>query len=104
MIAERSDNCETGPLIRLEWLTPSAGKVIGFIDRRADFGAFAAACRAPVIRLSRSLRFTAGAAFNFYKSCRTPVSFFGDAEDRVIQLVKELEQGHDAAAVVTDQP
>jgi len=28
--------------------------------------------------------------------------FFGDAEDRVIQLVKELEQGHDDAAVVTD--
>jgi len=81
-----------------------AGKVIGFFDGKVDFERFAEAVQAagyPALKIT-SLYCEDG--IHLLERLKKDSFFFGDSEDSVIALsIKELRQGHYAAAVeVTD--
>lgn len=81
-------------------IAPPAGKVIGFIDGKADFEAFAEAVRIAGYPDSKITSLYGEDGIHLLQRLKDTSFFFGDAEDSVIQLsIKELEQGHYAAAV-----
>ena len=85
-------------------LAPPAGKVIGFIDGKAEFEAFAEAVRAAGYPASKITSLYGEDGIHLLERLKKNSFFFGDSEDSVIQLsIRELGQGHYAAAVdVTD--
>jgi len=85
-------------------IAPPVGKVIGFIDGKTDFEAFAEAVRGAGFSASKITSLYGEDGIHLLQRLKDTSFFFGDAEDSVIQLsIKELEQGHYAAAVdVTD--
>ena len=85
-------------------LAPPAGKVIGFIDGKAEFEAFAEAVRAAGYPASKITSLYGEDGIHLLERLKKNSFFFGDSEDSVIQLsIRELRQGHYAAAVdVTD--
>ncbi len=80
------------------------GKVIGFIDSKAEFEAFAESVRAAGYSESQITSLFGADGIHLLERLKENSFFFGDSEDSVIQLsIKELRQGHYAAAVdVTD--
>ena len=85
-------------------LAPPQGKVIGFIDSKAEFEAFAEAVRAAGYPASKITSLYGDDGIHLLERLKENSFFFGDSEDSVIQLsIRELRQGHYAAAVdVTD--
>ena len=81
-----------------------AGKVIGFLDGKAEFEAFAEAVRAAGYPASKITSLYGEDGIHLLERLKKNSFFFGDSEDSVIQLsIRELGQGHYAAAVdVTD--
>jgi hypothetical protein len=81
-------------------LAPPAGKVIGFIDGKAEFEAFADAVRAAGYPASKITSLYGEDGIHLLERLKKNSFFFGDSEDTVIQLsISELRQGHYAAAV-----
>ena len=81
-------------------LAAPAGKVIGFIDGKAEFEAFAAAVRAVGFPASKITSLCGEDGIRLLERLKKDNFFFGDSEDSVIQLsIRELGQGHYAAAV-----
>ncbi len=81
-------------------ITPPAGKVIGFFDSKAEFDAFAEAVRAEGYAAATITSLYGEDGIHLLTRLKENSFFFGDSEDRVIQLsLKELEQGHYVAAV-----
>ena len=81
-------------------IAPPAGKVIGFIDGQAEFEAFAEAMRAAGYAADKITSLHGADGIQLLERLKKNSFFFGDSEDSVIQLgIKELEQGHYAAAV-----
>jgi hypothetical protein len=81
-------------------LAPPAGKVIGFIDGKAEFEAFADAVRAAGYPASKITSLYGEDGIHLLERLKKNSFFFGDSEDSVIQLsISELRQGHYAAAV-----
>lgn len=81
-------------------IAPPAGKVIGFINGKADFEAFAKAVRVAGYPTSKITSLYGADGIHLLQRLKDTSFFFGDAEDSVIHLsIKELEQGHYAAAV-----
>jgi hypothetical protein len=81
-------------------LAPPAGKVIGFIDRKADFEAFAEAVAAAGYPASKITSLYGEDGIHLLERLQNNSFFFGDSEDSIIQLgIRELGQGHYAAAV-----
>jgi len=81
-------------------LAPPAGKVIGFIDGKAEFDAFADAVRAAGYPPSKITSLYGEDGIHLLERLKENSFFFGDSEDSVIQLsIRELGQGHYAAAV-----
>ena len=79
---------------------PPAAKVIGVIDGTAEFEAFAAAVRAAGFPAAKISSLYGEDGIHLLERLKENSFFFGDSEDSVIQLsIKELEQGHYAAAV-----
>jgi hypothetical protein len=77
-----------------------AGKVIGFIDGKAEFEAFAAAVRAAGYPASKITSLYGDDGIQLLERLKKNSFFFADSEDSVIQLsIRELGQGHYAAAV-----
>ena len=76
------------------------GKVIGFIDSKAEFEAFAESVRAAGYSESHITSLFGDDGIHLLERLKKNSFFFGDSEDSVIQLsIKELRQGHYAAAV-----
>jgi hypothetical protein len=81
-------------------LAPPAGKVIGFIDGKAEFEAFADAVRAAGYPASKITSLYGEDGIHLLERLKKNSFFFGDSEDSVIQLsISELRQGHYATAV-----
>jgi len=85
-------------------LAPPAGKVIGFIDGKVEFDAFAQAVQAAGYPATSITSLYGEDGIHLLERLQENSFFFGDSEDSVIQLsIRELRQGHYAAAVeVTD--
>jgi hypothetical protein len=85
-------------------IAPPAGKVIGFIDDKPEYEAFAEAVRAAGYPASKISSLYGEDGIHLLQRLKENRFFFGDSEDSVIQLsLRELGQGHYAAAVdVTD--
>ena len=81
-------------------IAPPAGKVIGFIDGQAEFEAFAEAVRAAGYPAEKITSLYGEDGIQLLERLKTNNFFFGDSEDSVIhQSIKELGQGHYAAAI-----
>lgn len=81
-------------------IAPPAGKVIGFIDGKARFDAFAEAARAAGYPASSITSLYGEDGLQLLHRLKNTSFFFGDAEDSILQLsIKELGRGHYAAAV-----
>jgi hypothetical protein len=81
-------------------LAAPAGKVIGFIDGKAEFEAFAEAVRAAGFPASKITSLCGEDGIHLLERLKKDNFFFGDSEDDVTQLsIRELGQGHYAAAV-----
>lgn len=81
-------------------LAPPAGKVIGFIDGKAEFEAFAEAVRAAGYPASKITSLYGEDGIHLLERLKNNSFFFGDSEDSVIELsIRELGQGHYATAV-----
>lgn len=81
-------------------IAPPAGKVIGFIDAKAEFEAFAKAVQAAGYPDSKISSLYGVDGIRLLERLKQSSFFFGDSEDSVIQLsISELEQGHYAASV-----
>jgi len=81
-------------------ITPPVGKVIGFIDGKAEFEAFAEAVRAAGYPAAKITSLYGEDGIHLLERLQKNSFFFGDSEDSVIQLsLRELWQGHYAAAV-----
>ena len=77
-----------------------AGKVIGFLDGKAEYEAFAAAVRAAGYPAAKITSLYGEDGIQLLERLDKNSFFFGDSEDSVIQLsIRELGQGHYAAAV-----
>lgn len=77
-----------------------AGKVIGFLDGKAEFEAFTEAVRAAGYPALKITSLYGDDGIQLLGRLKNTSFFFGDSEDSVIQLsINELEQGHYAAAV-----
>ena len=77
-----------------------AGKVIGFLDGKAEFEAFAEAVRAAGYPAAKITSLYGDDGIQLLERLKKNSFFFGDSEDSVIQLsIRELGQGHYAAAV-----
>ena len=81
-----------------------AGRVIGFIDGKAEYEAFAKAVEAAGFPASTITSLHGEDGIHLLERLKENSFFFGDSEDGVIQLsIKELGLGHYAAAIeVTD--
>jgi hypothetical protein len=81
-------------------LTPPAGKVIGFINSKTEFDAFAEAVRAAGYSPTQITSLYGDDGIHLLERLKKDNFFFGDSEDGVIQLgIRELRQGHYAASV-----
>jgi len=81
-------------------LAAPAGRVIGFIDGRAQWEAFAEAVRAAGYPASKITSLYGEDGIHLLERLKKNSFFFGDSEDNVIQLsIDELRKGHYAAAV-----
>ena len=81
-------------------LDPPSGKVIGFIDGKTEFEAFAEAVRAAGYPPSQITSLYGEDGIHLLERLKKDSFFFADSEDSVIQLgIKELRQGHYVAAV-----
>jgi hypothetical protein len=81
-------------------LTPPAGKVIGFIDDKAEFEAFTAAALAAGHATAAITSLYGEDGIQLLERLKKDSFFFGDSEDSVIrQGIRELQQGHYVAAV-----
>jgi hypothetical protein len=87
-----------------QMLAPPAGKVIGFINGKSEFDAFAATVQAAGYPAEKITSLYGEDGIHLLERLKKNSFFFGDSEDSVIQLgIHELRQGHYAAAVeVTD--
>ena len=85
-------------------ISPPAGKVIGFIDGKAGFEAFAEAVQAAGYPAASITSLYGEDGIHLLERLQENSFFFGDSEDSIIQQsIRELRQGHYAAAVeVTD--
>jgi len=85
-------------------LTPPAGKVIGFIDGKSEFEAFAEAVQLAGFPASKITSLYGEEGIHLLERLKKNSFFFGDSEDNIIELsIRELAQGHYASAVdVTD--
>jgi len=85
---------------RGQTIAPPAGKVIGFIDSKSEFEAFAAAVRTAGFPAAKITSLYGEDGIHLLERLKENNFFFGDSEDSVIQLsIRELGQGHYAAAV-----
>ena len=81
-------------------LAPPQGKVIGFIDGKAEFEAFAEAVRVAGYPAAKITSLFGEDGIHLLERLKENSFFFADSEDSVIQLgIRELRQGHYAAAV-----
>jgi hypothetical protein len=81
-------------------IAPPQGKVIGFIDGKADFDAFAEAVRDAGFPAEKISSLYGEDGINLLERLKKNSFFFGDSEDSIIrQSIQELAQGHYAAAV-----
>ena len=89
---------------RGQTIAPPVGKVIGFIDGKAEFEAFARAVQAAGYPAAKITSLCGDDGIHLLERLKENSFFFGDSEDSIIQLgIRELRQGHFAAAVeVTD--
>jgi len=85
---------------RGQTIASPAGKVIGFIDGKAEFEAFAEAVRAAGFPAAKITSLYGEEGIHLLERLQETSFFFGDSEDSVIQLsIRELGLGHYAAAV-----
>lgn len=83
-----------------QMMAPPAGKVIGFIDGKPGFDAFAAAVQAAGYPAEKITSLYGEEGIHLVERLKENSFFFGDSEDSVIQLcLQELRQGHYVAAV-----
>ena len=81
-------------------LASPQGKVISFIDGKAEFDAFAEAVRAAGYPAASITSLYGEDGIHLLERLKENSFFFADSEDSVIQLgIRELGQGHYAAAV-----
>ena len=81
-------------------LAPPVGKVIGFIDGKAEFEVFSDAVRAAGYPASKVTALHGEDGIHLLERLKKNSFFFGDSEDSIIQLsITELRKGHYAAAV-----
>jgi hypothetical protein len=81
-------------------IAPPAGKVIGFINDKVEFEAFAKAVQAAGYPASTITSLYGEDGIHLLERLKDNSFFFGDSEDSVIQLsIKELGMGHYAASV-----
>lgn len=81
-------------------ISPPTGKVIGFIDGKAEFEAFAESLRAAGYSPAAITSLYGEDGIHLLERLKASTFFFGDSEDSIIQLsIRELGQGHYAAAV-----
>ena len=81
-------------------IAPPVGKVIGFIDGKAQFEAFAVAAGVAGYPASSITSLYGEDGIHLLQRLKDASFFFGDAEDDIIQLsFIELGQGHYVAAV-----
>lgn len=81
-------------------IAPPQGKVIGFIDGKVEFDAFAEAVRAAGYPAEKITSLYGEDGIHLLERLKENSFFFADSEDSVIQLgIRELRQGHHAAAV-----
>jgi len=81
-------------------LTAPAGKVIGFLDSKAEFEAFTEALRTAGYPASKITSLYGDDGIHLLEQLREHTFFFGDSEDSVIQLsLKELKLGHYSVAI-----
>jgi len=81
-------------------IAPPAGKVIGFIDDKSEYEAFAKAVLAAGFPAAAITALYGEEGIHLLQRLKDNSFFFGDSEDNVIHLsIRELEQGHYAAAV-----
>jgi len=93
------------PLVdRGQTLTAPAGKVIGFLDGKVEFEAFADALSAAGHATKTITTLNGADGIQLLERLKEHSFFFGDSEDSIIQLsIRQLEQGHYAVAIeVTD--
>ncbi len=82
-----------------ETITAPAGKVIGFLDGKAEFEGFTDALRAAGYPDTSITSLYGADGLQLLERLKKDSFFFGDSEDHVIQLsFRELEQGHYAVA------
>jgi hypothetical protein len=81
-------------------ISPPAGKLIGFVDGKAEFEAFAEAVQAAGYPPASITSLYGDDGIHLLERLKDNSFFFGDSEDSVNQLsIRELGQGHYAAAV-----
>jgi len=81
-------------------LASPAGKVIGFIDGKAEYEAFAKAVEAAGFPTSTITSLHGEGGIHLLERLKENNFFFGDSEDSIIRLsIRELGLGHYAAAV-----
>lgn len=85
-------------------LAAPAGKVIGVLDGKVEFEAFADALSAAGYPAKTITTLCGEDGIQLLERLQEHSFFFGDSEDSIIQLsIRELEQGHYAVAIeVTD--
>jgi hypothetical protein len=85
---------------RGQTIAPPAGKVIGFLDDKAEYEAFAKEVRATGYSAAKITSLYGEEGIQLLERLKENNFFFGDSEDSVIQVsIEELGQGHYAAAV-----
>ena len=81
-------------------IAPPTGKVIGFIDGKAEYEAFVEAVQAAGYPASTITSLYGPDGIHLLERLKDKSFFFGDSEDSLIQLsISELGRGHYAAAV-----
>ena len=85
---------------RGQTLTAPAGKVIGFLDGKVEFEAFADALSAAGHATKTITTLNGADGIELLERLKEHSFFFGDSEDSIIQLsIRQLEQGHYAVAI-----
>jgi hypothetical protein len=85
---------------RGQTIAAPARKVIGILDSKAEFEAFAEAVRAAGYPASKITSLYGDDGVRLLERLKESSFFFADSEDSIIQLsIRELRQGHFAAAV-----
>lgn len=81
-------------------IAPPQGKVIGFIDGKAEFDAFSQAVQAAGYPAEKITSLYGEDGIHLLERLKKNNFFFGDSEDSIVhQSIKELGKGHYAAAV-----